>query len=108
LYYYQLELVHVVPNSITVVSTFIHFCEVYLGISPHFLLWMYFFCIKSTSKRYEPVGAVMFILRSGLKVEWIDTYLPDNTAGWSEWFYIVDQHPVLPRRTGRKPVKINE
>jgi hypothetical protein len=36
LYYYQLELVHLVPNSITIVSTFIHFCEAYLGISPHF------------------------------------------------------------------------
>jgi hypothetical protein len=31
LYYYQLELVHLVPNFITVVSTFIHFCEAYLG-----------------------------------------------------------------------------
>jgi hypothetical protein len=37
LYYYNLERVHLVPNSITVVSTFIHLCEVYLGISPHFL-----------------------------------------------------------------------
>jgi hypothetical protein len=34
LYYYKLELVHLVPNSITVVSTFIHLCEAYLGISP--------------------------------------------------------------------------
>jgi hypothetical protein len=32
LYYYRLELVHLFPNSITVVSTFIHFCEAYLGI----------------------------------------------------------------------------
>jgi hypothetical protein len=31
LYYYQLELVHLLPNSITVVSTSIHFCEAYLG-----------------------------------------------------------------------------
>jgi hypothetical protein len=51
LYYYRLELVHLVPNSITVVSTFIHFCEAYLGIPPHFLLWRYFFCVKSTGKR---------------------------------------------------------
>jgi hypothetical protein len=55
LYYYQLELVHLIPNSITVVSTFIHFYEAYLGISPHFLLWRYFFCVKSTGKRSEPV-----------------------------------------------------
>jgi hypothetical protein len=109
LYYYKLELVHLVPNSITVVSTFIHFCEVYLGISPHFLLWRYLFCVKSTGKRIGPVWAVIFSLRSGLMIEWIATDLPDNTTGWrSKWFYIVDQLPGLPRRTGHKPVKINE
>jgi hypothetical protein len=132
LYYYRLELVHLVPNSITVVSTFIHFCEAYLGIPPHFnsitvvstfihfceaylgipphfTLWRYFFCIKSTGKRSGLVGAIMFSLRSGLKAELIDTDLLDNTAGWrSEWFYIADQIPSLPRQTGHKPVKISE
>jgi hypothetical protein len=43
LYYYRLEMVHLVPHFITIVSTFIHFCEAYQGISPHFLLWRYFF-----------------------------------------------------------------
>jgi hypothetical protein len=48
-------------------------------------------------------------MRSGLKAEWIDTDLPDNTAEWrSEWFYIADQIPGLPRRTVHKPVKISE
>jgi hypothetical protein len=82
LYNYQLELVHLVPNSIIVVSTFIHFCEAYLGMSPHFLLRRYLFCVKSTGKRSRLVGAMMFCLRSGLKTEWIDTDLPDNNAGW--------------------------
>jgi hypothetical protein len=51
----------------------------------------------------------MFNLRSGLKAEWIETNLLDSTAGWrSEWFYIADQIPGLSRRTGHKPVKINE
>jgi hypothetical protein len=109
LYYYKLELVHLVPNFITVVSTIIHFYEVYLGISPHFLLWRYLFCVKSTSKRSGPVGAVMFCSRSGLKTKWIDSDLPDNTAGWrSEWFYIANQLPGLPRCTGHRPVKISE
>jgi hypothetical protein len=40
LYYYRMELVHLILNSISVVSTFIHFCESYLGIPPH--LWKYF------------------------------------------------------------------
>jgi hypothetical protein len=109
LYYYRLELVHLVPNSITVVSTFIHFCEAYLGIPPHFLLWRYFFCVKSTGKRSGPVGAVLFNWRPDLKAEWIDTDLSDNTAGWrSEWFYIADQIPGLPLRTGHRLVKISE
>jgi hypothetical protein len=91
------------------VSTFIHFDVAYLGISPHFLLWRHLFCVKSSGKCSDRVGAVMFCLRLGLKSEWIDTNLPDNTAGWrSEWFYIVDQLPALPRRTGHKPVKIPE
>jgi hypothetical protein len=48
-------------------------------------------------------------LRSGLKTECIDSDLPDNNSGWrSEWFYIVDQLPGLPRRSGHKPVKISE
>jgi hypothetical protein len=51
----------------------------------------------------------MFCLRSGLKTEWIDTDLPDNTTGWrSDWFYIADQRPALPKQTGHKPVKISE
>jgi hypothetical protein len=109
LYYYKLELVHLVPNSITVVLMFIHFCEVNLEISPHFLLWRYLFCVKSTGKRSGPVGDVMFCLRSGLKLEWIDSDLPDNNSRWrSEWFYIVDQLSGLPRRFGHKPVKISE
>jgi hypothetical protein len=51
----------------------------------------------------------MFVLGLGLKAVWIDTDLPDNTAGWrSEWFYIADQIPSLPHRTGHKLAKISE
>jgi hypothetical protein len=90
-YYYKLELVHLIPNSITVVSSFIHLCEAFLGIPPHFVLWRYFFNVKTTGKRTRVVIAVMFCLRSGLKAEWIDMDLSDNTTRWrSEWFYIAD------------------
>jgi hypothetical protein len=56
LYYYGLELVHLVPNSITVVSTFIHFCEAYPGISPHFLLWRYFFLCEENWQKVRASG----------------------------------------------------
>jgi hypothetical protein len=51
----------------------------------------------------------MFNLRSGLKAEWMDSDLPDNTVGWrSEWFYIADQIHGLPHRTCHRPSKISE
>jgi hypothetical protein len=81
-YYYKLELVHLVPNFITVVSSFIHLCEAYLGYRPIFLLWCYFFNVKTTVKCTGVVVLVMFCLRSGLKVEWIDMHLPYNTSRW--------------------------
>jgi hypothetical protein len=51
----------------------------------------------------------MSCLRSGLKSKCIDVNLPDNNTRWrSKWFYIVDQLPGLPRRSGHKHVKISE
>jgi hypothetical protein len=46
--------------------------------------------VKSTGKCAGPVGAVMFCLRSGLKLAWINNDLLDNTGWRSEWFYIAD------------------
>jgi hypothetical protein len=34
LHFYRIELVHLAPNSITIISTFVHLCEAYLGITP--------------------------------------------------------------------------
>jgi hypothetical protein len=88
---------------------FVHSCEAYQGISPHFLLWGHLFCVKRTNKRLGLVVAVMFCLRSGLKSKWIDSDLPDNNFGWrSEWFYIVDQLSGITHLSDHKPVKISE
>jgi hypothetical protein len=39
--FYSLKLTHLNPNSILQISIFVHICEAYLGISPHFRLWKY-------------------------------------------------------------------
>jgi hypothetical protein len=52
---------------------------------------------------------MMFVLRPGLKAEWIGSNLPDNTAGWRwGWFYIANQILGLPHRIGHKPATISE
>jgi hypothetical protein len=38
LYFYRTELVHLVPNLIAIIATFIHLCKAYLGIALPFHL----------------------------------------------------------------------
>jgi hypothetical protein len=94
-FFYRIELVHLVPNSITIISTFIHLCEAYLGIVPHFHLWCHFFELKKTGKS-RVVGSVGFMLRHNMKPEYVDLVLPDNTTGWKQgWFYLDNHAPAL-------------
>ena len=45
LHYYQIELQHLNPNGIQHMAAFVALCEGFLGISPHFDLWRYFFAV---------------------------------------------------------------
>jgi hypothetical protein len=104
LHFYRIELVHLAPNSITIVSTFVHLCEAYLGIEPHFHLWFHFFELKKTGKGVV-VGSVSFMLCRNMKSEYIDLAPPDNTTSWKQgWFYLDNSAPALRERTGRTPV----
>ena len=45
--YYEISLCNLSTNSIMHVSVFVHFCEAYLDILPHFDLFHHFFCLKA-------------------------------------------------------------
>jgi hypothetical protein len=100
----RIELVHLAPNLITIIAAFIHLCGAFLGITPHFHLWRHFFDVKKTGKGVI-VGSVSFMLRRNMKSEYINLALPDNTTGWKQgWFYLDNPAPALKSRTGRVPV----
>jgi hypothetical protein len=82
LFFYRIELVHLVPNSITIICTFIHLCEAYLGIAPHLYLRCFFFKPKKTGKS-RVVGRVGFMLRWYMKLEYIKLVLSNNTTAGS-------------------------
>jgi hypothetical protein len=104
LHFYRIGMMHLAPNSITIISTFVHLCEAYLGIAPHFHLWHHFFELKKTSKGMV-VGSVGFMLRRNMKSEYINLMLPNNTTGWKQgWFYLDNPAPALRERTGQVPV----
>jgi hypothetical protein len=45
--YYCLNLTHLNPKSILQIAIFVHLCEAFLGINPHFGLWKYLYHCKS-------------------------------------------------------------
>jgi hypothetical protein len=103
LHFYHIELVHLAPNSITIIATFIHLCEAYLGIAPHFHLWRHFFELKKTGNG-AVVGSIRFMSHRNMKSEYIDLALPDNTTDWKQgWFYLNNPTPALRERTGQIP-----
>jgi hypothetical protein len=104
LFFYRIKLVHLSWNSITIITTFIHLCEAYLGIAPHFHLWCHFFELKKTDKS-GVMGSMGFMLWRYMKPEYVDLLLPDNTTGWKQgWFYLDNPAPALPGRTEHAPV----
>ena len=51
MHYYKVELQHLTPNGVQHIAAFVALCEGFLGISPHFDLWRYFFAVTLLKKR---------------------------------------------------------
>jgi hypothetical protein len=47
--HFKIELVYLNPNSILQIAVFVHLCEAFLGIPPHFTLFKYYFFLKYQS-----------------------------------------------------------
>ena len=64
--YYRIQLHHLTPNSFVHISIFVHLCEAFLGIEPHFELFRFLFHLKSQPNRFvlDVVGG------AGLQLRW--------------------------------------
>jgi hypothetical protein len=104
--YYSLNLTHLNPNSVLQIAIFVHLCEAFLRISPHFGLWRYLYHCKlgMASGQHQVVGGASLELRRGRKVEYLDIPLKDSIKGWRlEWFTMENHNNSLPPRSGRQP-----
>jgi hypothetical protein len=52
--YYCIEYLNLNPNGIFHVSVFVHFCEAFVGIKPHWILFRKFFCVKPQPSANDP------------------------------------------------------
>jgi hypothetical protein len=104
--FYELNLTHLNPNSILQVSIFVHLCEAFLGVLPHFGLWKYLYHCRPgmAGGQHQLVGDASLELRRGRKVEYLGIPLKDNIKGWRlEWFIVENHCKSLPPRSGRQP-----
>jgi hypothetical protein len=52
--YYSIEYLNLNPNGIFHVSVFMHFCEAFVGIKPHWILFRKFFRLKPQPSANDP------------------------------------------------------
>jgi hypothetical protein len=104
--FYNLNLTHLNPNSILQISIFVHLCEAYLRILPHFGLWKYLYHCRPgmAGGQHQLVGGASLEMRRGRKTKYLDIPLKDSIKGWClEWFIVENHCKSLPPRSGRKP-----
>jgi hypothetical protein len=104
--FYDLNLTHLNHNSILQVVIFVHLCEAFLGILPHFRIWRYLYNCRPRMDggQHQLVGGASLELRRGSKVEYLDIPLNDSIKGWRlEWFIMENHGKSLPTRSGRQP-----
>ena len=68
---YQIQVLHLHPNSILVLAIFTYLCEAYIGIPPLVDLFRSFYALRFTANK-ERSGCVSFRIAEGMK----GTYIP--------------------------------
>jgi hypothetical protein len=107
LQFWGIQLHHLTPQSILHLSIFIHFCEAFLGILPHFHLFQHFFTLIPIPNSAKPavVGGCELVLRPETR----DEYLAYDPAGKGVerkkfWFHVGNFETPLPERIPGAPM----
>jgi hypothetical protein len=104
--YYGIEYLNLNPNSIFHTSVFVHFCEAFLGIKPHWILFQKFFRVKPEPSASNPrvVGGAGIQMREDAAEQYLSYKLIDsNQDGKAKWFYVTNHHPELPKPSRKQP-----
>jgi hypothetical protein len=82
--YYGIEYLNLNPNKIFHVSVFVHFCEAFVGIKPHWVLFRKFFCLKPQPSANNPrvVGGAGIQMREDAVEQYLSYKLIDSNKDW--------------------------
>jgi hypothetical protein len=104
--YYDIEYLNLNPNGIFHTSVFVHFCEAFLGIKPHWILFRKFFRVKPQPSTNNPrvVGGAGIQMREDAAEQYLSYKLIDSNQDWkAKWFYVTNHHPELRKPSGKQP-----
>jgi hypothetical protein len=104
--YYGIEYLNLNPNGIFHTAVFVHFCEAFLEIKPHWILFRKFFRVKPQSSASNPrvVGGAGIQMREDAAEQYLSYKLIDSNQDWkAKWFYVTNHHPELPKPNGKQP-----
>jgi hypothetical protein len=104
--YYGIEYLNLNPNGIFHTAVFVHFCEAFLGIKPHWILFRKFFRVKQQPSASNPrvVGGAGIQMREDAAEQYLSYKLIDSNQDWkAKWFYITNHPPGLPKPSGKQP-----
>jgi hypothetical protein len=87
--YYGLQLQHLSPNSITLVVTFVHLCEMFVGVRPSVRLFRCFFVLKAVSQRSPLISGYYFQRRTQGHAHYITLISPGRWERWREDWALV-------------------
>jgi hypothetical protein len=78
--YYGIEYLNLNPNGIFHTTVFVHFCEAFLGINPHWILFRKFFRVKQQPSASNPrvVGGAGIQLREDAAEQYLSYKLIDS------------------------------
>jgi hypothetical protein len=82
--YYGIEYLNLNPNGIFHTAVFMHFCEAFLGIKPHWVLFRKFFRVKPQPSATNPrvVGGAGIQLREDAAEQYLAYKLVDSNTDW--------------------------
>jgi len=106
--YYGVELLNFNPNSIAQAAIFVAVCEGYLGIAPHWELWLHLFRTGHTTKPMGTMGMRKAMRAGGCTLQvhqdrqhlYILAQLASTNHRWyTSWFYLSNDDGGIPPYT---------
>jgi hypothetical protein len=104
--YYGIEYLNLNSNGIFHTAVFVHFCEAFLGIKPHWILFRKFFRVKPQPSATNPrvVGGAGIQMREDATEQLLSYKLIDSNQDWkAKWFYVTNHHSELLKPSGKQP-----